>query len=503
LLSKLTAVQECDARKDDNGSAAHLNNIIMRVVLCLLLCSFLSSAYAEDFYASSVAEANKLCSEAKAGDKVIMQSGIYTDAVINFQNNNGTTEKPVMFIAETGGEVSFFGNSTLSFSGKNIIVEGFTWQNGGKDLGTKSVIEIKGSYCVLRNCAIIDYNVSDFKVDNKWVSIYGEYNTVDQCLLQDKRNLGATLTVWLKDGVPAHHTISRNYFLNRINGPNEGNGLESIRIGDSKTSFTNAHCVVAFNRFENCDGEIEIISNKSCHNSYFHNTFYNNDGGLTLRHGNNCLVDGNVFDGGEKLKSYGVRIIGEGHLVTNNYFYNLKGAAKESFRAPLTIVNGLENTPLNGYFQVRRAVVAGNIFANNITPNIRVGARSKREGMTIAPDTVAILNNIVLDENCIGTEVYQELSEAANVSFSGNKVLGKCLSAPKKGFDKYPSGKRDGLDLIKDNAGNVIASVEKKEVTDKNLTSGADWIHPSIITAIRDRKYTLTSAKEVGPTWLR
>jgi len=166
-------------------------------------------------------------------------------------------------------------------------------------------------------------------------------------------------------------------------------------------------------------------------------------------------------------------------------------------------VNGLENTPINGYFQVRRAVVSGNIFANNVTPYIRLGARSNREGMTIPPDTVDILNNILLDENCIGSDVYEALSAAANVTFRNNSVLGKCLSSPKKGFDKFPSGKRDGFDLVKDNTGKVIASVEQREISEKNITAGADWIDPAVISAMANRKYTVISAKEVGPSWLR
>jgi poly(beta-D-mannuronate) lyase len=459
------------------------------------------ASHATEYYATSAAEANKLCAAAKAGDKVIMKNGTYTDAVIIFENKNGLPGNPVTFIAEHPGKVFFEGNARLSFSGSYILVEGFTWQNGGRDLGMKSVIEMKGDHSVFSNCAVIDYNNRDFAIDNKWVSMYGTYNTVTNCLLKDKRNLGATVTVWLKNGEAAHHTISSNYFLNRINGPGADNGLESIRIGDSKTSFTDAHCVIAFNRFENCDGEIEIISNKSCHNSYFHNTFYNSNGGLTLRHGNNCLVDGNVFDGGAKENSYGVRIIGEGHVVINNYFYNLKGAAKEQFRAPLTIVNGLENTPINGYYQVRRAVVAGNIFVNNVTPDVRLGARSSREGMTIPPDTITIVKNIFFDDNCSGSEVYEDLSAAHHVTFNANIVMGKCLSSPKKGFDKYPAGKRDGFDWIKDKTGNIVSSAEIKEATEQELFAGADWIEPSIKVKLDKRKYTYTSSKEVGPAW--
>jgi len=342
---------------------------------------------------ASTAEANSWLNEAKANDTIVMKDGIYTNAVIKFTNNN------IVFMAAHAGKVSFEGNSTLSFAGSNNIIDGFVWQNGGKELGTKSIIEFKNgdakaNHSIMQNCAFIGYNNADLNVDNKWISLYGEYNSFIKCLLQDKFNLGATLVVWLPEEKPAHHTIAYNYFLNRQNGPNADNGLESIRIGDSKTSMTNAHCTVAFNRFEQCDGEIEIISNKSCHNSYLHNTFYNNNGGLTLRHGNDCLVDGNFFNGEFKKRSYGVRFIGQGHVAVNNYFFQLAGAAGEPFRAPVTIVNGLVNTPINGYFQVRRAVVADNIFVNCIAPYIRVGAFSKREGMILAPDTVTISRNL-------------------------------------------------------------------------------------------------------------
>jgi len=467
--------------------------------IILLLCS--SAVLAADYYASSAAEVNKLCAEAKAGDRVIMRNGIYTDAVIKFDNNKGSEEHPFVFMAETPGKVFFEGNSTLSFGGAYVITEGFTWQNGGNGLGTKSVIEIKGTQNVFRNCAIINYN-SELTVDNKWVSLYGKYNTVTQCLLKQKRNLGATLVVWLKDGEAAHHTISYNYFFQRINGPNADNGLESIRIGDSKTSFTNAHCVVAFNRFEECDGEIEIISNKSCFNSYLHNTFYNNNGGLTLRHGNNCYVAGNFFDGASKERSYGVRIIGEGHVVINNYFYHLRGAGREAFRSPLTVVNGLENTPINGYFQVRRAVIEGNIFVNNNTPAIRLGARSKREGMTIPPDTLLISNNIIYDDECLGNEVFEDVSGAGHLSIAGNMVMGKCLSASVNGFKSIKKGHRKGFVSISSDDGKILAAMDILSVSDATYDAGADEI-PESIRSVLIKRYTITEANQVGPLWLR
>lgn len=465
--------------------------------------------YANDHLASTIEEALTLLKKASAGDKIILKDGVYKDASISFHNPAGTKDSPITFTAQTPGKVSFEGSSTLSFSGNYIIVSGFTWQHGGEAIGTKTVIEFRtgadkiANHCTFTDCAIIGYN-SEKTIDNKWISLYGEFNTVSRCLLKDKNNLGATVTVWLTPGKEAHHTICSNYFNGRQNGPDLDNGLESIRIGDSKTSFENSHCVVALNRFENCDGEIEIISNKSFHNSYLHNTFYNNDGGLTLRHGNECLVDGNVFDGGTKPKSYGVRFIGEGHVAINNYFYNLHGSPTQNFRAAVTLVTGVVNTPINGYFQVRRAVVADNIFVNCATPNIRVGATPNREGATLVPDTVTIKNNLFYADNGVAGNVYEEEKTPKRLVIENNKVAGKNLEATEKGFEqlKAKAGRRDGFDWIKDGKGNIIASNENKAILKENIDAGASWIEPSIAEKIKKWKYTLITSKEAGPDWM-
>jgi poly(beta-D-mannuronate) lyase len=476
----------------------------MKKLLVLFILGFTVHINATEIVVSSIDEANKILNTAKPNDKIILKDGVYKNAVIKFTNNN------IFFVAEHLGKVFFEENSTLSFSGQKNLIEGFIWQNGGKGLDKKPVIEFKNGkenadYSILKNCSINGYNTSDLNIDNKWVSLFGHYNTVTQCLFKDKFNRGATLTVWLEDNKEAHHTISYNYFLNRQNGPDVDNGLESMRIGDSKTSFTNAHCVVAFNRFEKCDGEIEIISNKSCHNSYLHNTFVNNDGGLTLRHGNNCLVDGNFFDGADKEQSYGIRFIGEGHVAINNYLYHLNGSPSNPFRSPITVLNGIVNTPINGYFQVRRAVITDNIFVNCITPNIRIGAFSKREGMTVTPDTITIKNNIMFDDAGRAGAVYEELSAPTHVSIINNKVIGEYLKLNKNGFESIPykASKRDGFDWIKDNKGNIVASVSSKAVLVDNSSVGANWVESSITNEVKKRKYTFLSVEEVGPIWMR
>ncbi len=477
----------------------------MKKIIFLLSISIASIANAADHLVTSTEEANTLLNKASEGDKIILKDGVYKNAAIKFTNNN------IAFVAEHAGKVFFEENSTLNFSGNNITIDGFVWQNGGRGLDTKQVIQFRvkdgsnATHSIVKNCVINDYNNADKTVVNTWVGLYGQYNTVTNCLFKSKDNRGPTLVVWLDNNVTAHHTISYNYFLIRKNGPDADNGLESIRIGDSKTSFTNAHCVVAFNRFEECDGEIEIISNKSCHNTYLHNTFVNSDGGLTLRHGNYALCDGNFFDGGDKRLSYGIRIIGEGHVAINNYFYHLNGAPNQTFRAPLTIVNGLVNTPLNGYFQVKTATVTDNIFVNCATPNIRMGAFSKRDGMTVAPDTVTIKNNLFFDDAGNSGDVYESLTNAQHLFMQDNTILAARIKTNTKGIEQlaYKGAKRNGFGWIKDGKGNTVASVETRAVLSANSNVGADWVEPSIADEVKKSKYSILSPKQVGPIWMR
>ena len=54
--------------------------------------------------------------------------------------------------------------------------------------------------------------------------------------------------------------------------------------------------MVINNQFINCNGEIEVVSNKSGQNIYYANYMENSEGTITLRHGNGCIVYKNHFN---------------------------------------------------------------------------------------------------------------------------------------------------------------------------------------------------------------
>ncbi|MDP2871797.1 MAG: chondroitinase-B domain-containing protein [Bacillota bacterium] len=279
-------------------------------------------------------------------------------------------------------------------------------------------------YCRLTNCAVIDYNPSNITTEYKWVSLYGTNNRVDNCYLKGKNHAGAALVVWLS-AQPNYHLIDSNYFGHRpVLGENGG---ETIRVGTSDWSLYNSRTIVEDNYFEKCDGEIEIISSKSCENIYRHNTFVSCQGTLTLRHGDRNWVEGNFFFANKVANSGGVRIIGEDHTVINNYIADCDGT---SLKSALTLMNGVPNSPLNRYFQVKRALVAFNTLVNNKV-NFNIGGGKDSE-LTLPPLDCTIANNIVKGSV---SPLILETDKPINMIYEGNIFHGATL-----GINPVPSG---------------------------------------------------------------
>jgi len=382
-------------------------------ILALMLSSVLT---AKNYRVSSASELTAISSSLLAGDTVKLSTGTWQNEKLILKAS-GTQQANVVLTVEEIGKTILSGTSQLKLSGEYITVDGLRFEGGSLESG--AVIEFRKSSsdlahnCRLTNTTILNYNPSDKDVDYKWVSVYGTNNRVDHCHFEGKTHSGTTLVVWLGDE-PNHTQIDNNYFGAR---PDLGyNGGETIRIGTSTNSMKDSRAIVEHNLFEACDGEIEIISNKSCFNTYRYNTFRNNNGCLTLRHGNDCEVYGNYFIG-ENKASGGVRIIGERHKVYNNYFEHLKG---DDYRSAICIMNGVPDSPLNRYFQVKEALVAYNTIVNCEMPII-IGAGKDSE-KSLAPVDCVIANNVV--DATSGNKNITIEDEPANMLWEGNFING-------------------------------------------------------------------------------
>lgn len=384
----------------------------------IFLLLFSQKLKATTFMVSSPAEITSKMLEASPGDTLMMTTGDWVDAHIIFQGN-GTVDNPIVLKAEIPGYVQLKGTSTLRISGNYLVVDGLYFLDGYSLSG--GVIEFRNGSsnlaynCRLTNTAVVNYNPPSTSTNYKWISLYGKNNRVDHCYVAGKRHNGTTLVIWL-NGEKNYHIIDSNYFAYR---PELGvNGGETIRIGTSDYSQTDSYSLVENNYFERCNGEIEIISNKSGHNTYRYNTFYECEGTLTLRHGKFAEVYGNFFLGNNKPNTGGVRIIDEDHKVYNNYFQDLKGSG---YRSALTMMNGVPDSPLNRYFQVKRAEVVNNTFVH-CENTFKIGAGVDDE-KTLPPLDCKIVNNVVLSNY----QVIDYDDEPINMIYENNIMYGSSL----------------------------------------------------------------------------
>lgn len=368
----------------------HQIKIIPVASACLIMI-LQGSASATEFFVSDANDIDTAMQSAVPGDTLIMTDGTWTNQQIDFAGV-GTETNPITLRAETPGGVMLNGSSTLSISGNWLIVDGLYF-NGGA-LSSGNVVEFRGglgdaTHCRFTNSAIVNYNPADIDTRYFWVSIYGESNRVDHNFFSGQTHSGVTVVVWRNNASPNFHLIDNNYFADRPAGT--GNGFETIRIGTSTESLSSSFTTVESNLFERTDGEIEIISNKSGNNIFRYNTFREAAGTLTLRHGNNNLVEGNFFLGAGKNATGGVRVIGEGQTIINNYFHDLDGRADGA----ISISAGVANTPVNGYGQVKDALIAHNTIVDVNDAAIIFNQGMGSSSRTLLAEDVTIANNLI------------------------------------------------------------------------------------------------------------
>lgn len=383
---------------------------------------------AADIAVKTPAELEAAIKAVQPGDHIVLREGEWQDTVVKFKGK-GTVDAPITLRARVPGKTIFTGASALRIGGEYLIVEGLWFQDPNPSVGDTLEFRLDSknlaSNCRLTGCAVAlnsDVGSKDDK-ESRWVGLYGKSNRVDHCLFQGKLTKGTTLVVWLGDKNVGRHVIEENYF-----GPREKlgkNGGETIRVGDSKTSMQKADCIVRKNLFEKCNGEAECISNKSCGNLYQDNSFVEVSGTLTLRHGNGCTVDGNGFFGNGAKGTGGIRVIGEDHVVKNNYLESLTG---DEVRCGITFMMGLPDSPANGYFQVKRARIENNTLMDCEHP-ILIGLEGdKVPGVPNLPplDTTFEANRVY----CPKGQVVEVRCDLSGITWKDNQFFGKELGIP-------------------------------------------------------------------------
>ncbi len=438
----------------------------MRILInltCFLVCVICATnTLANSFLVYSKQDISKVQKEIKPGDSLIFANKIWNNSIdLNFK---GTQKLPIYVVAQEFGKVIFSGSSSLKIGGSFIVVEGLVF----KDINTKNpIIQFRidknnlANNCRVTNCVIDNCNPSEKLVESNWINFYGRNNRFDHNSILNKKNLGTTLIVDLSDTSSQNnfHSIDHNYFGTRLKAGS--NGGEIIRVGNSTFSRTSSRTIIESNYFEKCNGEVEIISIKSCDNIVKKNTFYECEGGLVLRHGNRNLVEENFFIGNDKMHTGGIRVINAGHIVRNNFFYKLGG---ERFRSAFTIMNGVPNSPINRYDQVKNVSISNNVFIDCKNVEFCAGKDFER---TAKPENVIFSSNTFYNSKTITQFVIND--DINGIKFSNNvsTILNKTL--PPNLF------KKQSIDYLqKDNFQWVINTKNYSAYATRKNT-GASW----------------------------
>ena len=417
------------------------------LTLTLISCSDSST---KGKVVKNIKEFNKAVSNAKPGTVITLANGVWKDAELVFEGN-GTKEEPITLTVEEKGKVTLEGASNLQLAGEYLIVEGLVFKNGFTP--TNAVISFRKNRQEIANnsrlteCVIDNFNNPERHVQDYWITIYGKNNRLDHNHISGKKNLGVTMIVGLdtKESLENNHKIDHNYFGPRPTFGN--NGGETLRIGTSHHALENSNTLVESNYFDRCNGEHEIISNKSCQNTFKYNTFFECTGTLTMRHGNETLVDGNVFIGNGKPSTGGVRVINETQTVINNYHIGLTGYR---FRGAFVMMNGVPNSLPNRYVPVIDSKVKNNTFIN--CDNIVLCAGSDAE-RSAPPKNSEISENIIYNEN--KKDIFTVFDDISGITFKDNILEENTEASIKEGFETA------AIKLVKNEQGFLIPTSNK------------------------------------------
>ena len=365
--------------------------------LPFLLTLLAPLSQAAEHRVSSAADLARISPQLLPGDIVLMQDGSWRDQRVVFQAK-GSAEHPITLRAATAGKVLLEGDSSLAVEGTHLVVEGLWLKDS---TSTKEGISVQGDDCRITGCAVTGGN------HRNYLHLFGTNHRVDHCSFAEKKNDAPTVQIEVEEQ-PNHHRLDHNLFGHRA--PLGRNGGETIRVGYSHQSMRSSGTLVENNLFDRCDGELEIISKKSCDNIYRANTFRECAGTLTLRHGNRCRVEGNFFFGNLKHGSAGIRVIGEDHVIVNNY---LDAVAEGAFR----ITSGIPDSPLKGYFQAKNCTIAFNTIVRSPGSCIELDAGIGSAGRTLRPLNIRFAYNLF----CLpGDGVLTKGEEGEGYQWTGN-----------------------------------------------------------------------------------
>ena len=191
----------------------------------------------------------------------------------------------------------------------------------------------------------------------------------------------------------------------------------------------------------------------------------------------------------------GIRVIGEDHMITNNYFDGLERV--------IWLTSGVPHSQLVQYFQARRTLIAFNTVVDSRGPAIELDAGINTSGRLLRPAEITVANNLFAmpanDSLFKGTEgefwswagnlISGVASDRAGVRVADLKLARAADGLMRPAADSAARGAAEGK------FPNVKTDLDGQPRGEKADT-GCDQISDAPV-----KNRPLTKA-DVGPTWL-
>ncbi|MCK5240815.1 hypothetical protein KAR34_00045 [bacterium] len=401
---------------------------------------------------------NSAIASAQPGDTVIIPDGTYHkissqewpyDKKINVFVN-GKSGNEITIRSETPGGVTFSGTFCLYIYGDYVVIKNFVFKEIYYKDQFNHMIELHElNHSRITNNLFQKIGDPSYE-ENGWAILLtkgSSYNRIDhnsffnfyqQCIYVSPRGYNTI-----------NNQIDHNYFKDAPAA--NKNTREAMQIGDdygiNDKMFTN----VEYNFFENWIAEAELISNKGSNNFYRYNVIKDSKS-ITLRGGNDCIIEGNYFLGLD-----GLRIFGKNHTVKGNFFEDISG----TWGIVVNIGTGSQN-----YETVENLLMQDNTFVNCPAVSIYFGYPSDN----IPPKDINFIDNLIIQNESSMINCWN----VNGMSWKNNLLWNS-------GNAKYWTN-RTGLSVCNEPSTGISRATELPIIPQVNLP---------------------VTENEVGPTWLQ
>lgn len=268
-----------------------------------------ANATGRHYFVNSEAQFNAASAVAQPGDVVVIRSGSYSGWKLRIPSV-GTAQRPIIYMAERSGTVTLSGlqQNGLLVTGDFNIIGGLKFEKCGSyfirlvganhNRLTDSTVAYCGDYSAARVVELVDG---------------ANNNRIDNMIFAGNRSIGLAIAlprIGVDSYAPSiHNRIDHNIFRDAAHAP----ALQIGQWAGAGLKWPSSSTVVEHNEFRNISGQ--AVNSKSDGEVYRFNRFYQVDWeGLSLRGGNNKVVDSNYFED----VNYPIVSYGTGHRFQNN-----------------------------------------------------------------------------------------------------------------------------------------------------------------------------------------